>query len=126
MSDTGPLPRGEDIDRLVHEPVRYRILACLFVVESADFLFLSRQLGLTQGNLSSHLSRLEAAGYVSVDKTFDNRRPRTVLRLTLLGRDAFTSYVTRMRQLLAEVDAPAEAKPRPRASARRALKPRTT
>ena len=60
-----------DIDRVIHEPARLMILAYLYVVESADFLFLMRQTGLTGGNLSSHLSKLEAAGYVDIKDSPD-------------------------------------------------------
>ena len=114
----------DTIDRVVHEPVRFRLLSCLFVVESADFLFLTRQLKLTQGNLSSHMTRLEAAGYIDVEKTVDNRRPRTLLRLTPAGRRALEAYVSGMQQLLDTVEVPA----RKRTNARRPqrpLKPRT-
>jgi DNA-binding MarR family transcriptional regulator len=91
-----------NIDRLVHEPARLTILAYLYVVESADFTFLMRQTGLTWGNLSSHLTRLEAAGYVRIEKEFVGRKPRTMLRLTDEGRAAFDDYRRRMRQVLEE------------------------
>lgn len=94
-------PSIDDIDRVVHDPTRFRILSCLCVVDAADFLFLMRQLGLTQGNLSSHMTRLEAAGYVHVEKEFENRRPRTLLRLTNEGRSAVEQYAVQMQQLLA-------------------------
>jgi DNA-binding MarR family transcriptional regulator len=81
-----------DIDRLVHEPARLMILTILHVVESADFLYLMRHTGLTRGNLSSHLSKLEAAGYVDVKKEFVDKIPRTLLRLTDEGREAFQIY----------------------------------
>jgi DNA-binding transcriptional ArsR family regulator len=81
-----------DIDRLIHEPARLMILAILYVVQSADFLFLLRQTGLTKGNLSSHLGKLEAAGYVDVKKEFVGKIPRTLLRLTDRGREAFETY----------------------------------
>ena len=60
-----------DIDRMIHEPARLMIVAHLYVVENADFLFLMRQTGLTRGNLSSHMSKLEAAGYVAVEKKWN-------------------------------------------------------
>ena len=63
-------PSIPKVDKIVHEPARFTIMAHLFVVESADFLFLQRQTGLTWGNLSSHISKLEAAGYVEVKKEF--------------------------------------------------------
>ena len=81
-----------DIDRLIHEPARLMILAVLYVVESADFLFLMRQTGLTRGNLSSHMTRLEAAGYIDIKKEFVGKIPRTLLRLTARGREAFETY----------------------------------
>ena len=81
-----------DIDRIVHEPARLMILTILYVVESADFVYLMRQTGLTKGNLSSHLSKLETAGYIDVKKEFVDKIPRTLLRLTEDGRDAFQAY----------------------------------
>jgi DNA-binding MarR family transcriptional regulator len=92
-----------DIDRLVHEPARLMILAVLYVVESADFTFLLRQTGLTRGNLSSHLSKLEAAGYVDVKKEFVEKIPRTLLRLTDKGRNAFEAYRKDMLHVLEDV-----------------------
>ncbi len=89
-----------DIDRLVHEPSRLMILALLYVVESADFLFVKRQTGLTKGNLSSHMSRLENAGYIQVEKEFVDKIPRTLLRLTDEGRAAFEAYRASMVQVL--------------------------
>ena len=80
------------VDRLVHEPGRLIVLACLSVVERADFLYVMRETGLTQGNLSSHLAKLEAAGYVAVEKTFAGKVPRTLLRLTDEGRQALRAY----------------------------------
>lgn len=88
-----------DIDRLVHEPARLMILTVLYVVESADFLFLLRQTGLTKGNLSSHLSKLEAAGYVDVKKEFMDKIPRTLLCLTDDGRQALEAYRQDMMQV---------------------------
>jgi DNA-binding MarR family transcriptional regulator len=92
-----------DIDRLVHEPARLMILTILYVVESADFLYLMRQTGLTRGNLSSHLSKLEAAGYIDVKKEFVDKIPRTLLRMTDTGRDAFQSYRQNMMQVLEDL-----------------------
>ncbi|MFQ6001632.1 MAG: winged helix-turn-helix domain-containing protein [Anaerolineae bacterium] len=89
-----------DIDRTIHEPARLMILALLYVVESADFLFLMRQTGLTGGNLSSHLSKLEAAGYIDIEKEFVDKKPHTMLRLTDEGRAAFREYRQSMKQVL--------------------------
>jgi DNA-binding MarR family transcriptional regulator len=87
------------IDRLIHEPARLLIMSYLYVVESADFTFLLRQTGLTWGNLSSHMSKLEEAGYIEVEKEFVGKKPNTMLRLTAAGRAAFQEYRRRMRRL---------------------------
>jgi DNA-binding MarR family transcriptional regulator len=68
------------------------IMSQLYVVESADFLFLQHQLQMTPGNLSSHLSKLEEADYVEIVKEFIERKPHTALRLTNKGRTAFNEY----------------------------------
>jgi len=89
-----------EIDRLIHEPARLMIMAYLYVVESADFLFLVHQTGLTHGNLSSHMSKLEAAGYIEVVKEFVDRKPHTMLQLTDKGRVAFQEYRQSMMHVL--------------------------
>ena len=80
------------VDRLIHEPARLVIVAILFAVEQADFLYLLHETGLTKGNLSSHLSKLEDAGYIAVEKTYDGKIPRTTCQLTDAGRAAFGEY----------------------------------
>ena len=100
--NTGRLPINS-IDRLIHEPARYLIMAYLYVVESADALFLQRQTELTWGNLSSHLSKLEAVGYVAIKKEFLDKKPHTMLQLTNEGRTAFVQYRKNMRQTLEEL-----------------------
>lgn len=89
----------QDIDRLIHEPARLMIMAQLYVVESADFLFLLRQTQMTPGNLSAHLSKLEDAGYVEITKEFLERKPHTALKLTKKGRAAFKQYRIQLKQL---------------------------
>jgi DNA-binding MarR family transcriptional regulator len=89
-----------ELDRVIHEPARLLLVATLSVVESADFLFLMNQTQLTRGNLSSHLSKLEAAGYVEIKKEFVEKIPRTLLRLTEEGRNAFVQYRQKMQQVL--------------------------
>jgi len=76
------------------------ILSLLYVVESGDFLFLMRQTGLTRGNLSSHMSRLEAAGYIDIEKEFIGKKPHTMFHLTDEGRAAFREYRQSMKQVL--------------------------
>lgn len=89
-----------DIDRLIHEPARMMIMSHLFVVERADFIYLMRQTGLTWGNLSAHLTKLEEAGYLKVEKGYKGRKPSTMLSLTPQGRSAFQSYVEKMKAML--------------------------
>ncbi len=89
-----------DVDRLIHEPSRSLILAILAAVESADFLYLQRESGLTKGNLSAHLSKLEQAGYVSIEKTYRGKIPFTLCRLTGGGRAAFDLYRKQLKQFV--------------------------
>ena len=95
--------RFAEIDRTVHEPARLMILALLYVVEAADFLFLERETGLTRGNLSAHASKLESAGYVAVQKQFVGKIPRTLFRLTDQGRQAFQHYRQNMVRALSQL-----------------------
>jgi DNA-binding MarR family transcriptional regulator len=89
-----------DIDRIIHSPARLMILALLAVIDSSDFTFLMTQTGLTRGNLSSHLSKLDEVGYVVIQKEFVENIPRTLIRLTENGRTAIQSYRDSMRQVV--------------------------
>ena len=93
----------EDIDRNIHAPARLKIMACLAVVEKADFTFLLRQTGLTRGNLSPNLRKLEEAGYINIQKEFVDRIPRTVIQLTKNGRSALDTYRESMQSVLSEL-----------------------
>jgi DNA-binding transcriptional ArsR family regulator len=88
------------VDRIIHEPSRLVIVAILYAVESADFLYLLHETKLTKGNLSSHLSRLEEAGYVDIEKTFEGKVTRTICRLTDSGRGAFQAYCEQLRTVI--------------------------
>ena len=90
----------ETLDRLIHEPARLRLVTLLYVVDEADFVYLSAQTGLTDGNISSHMAKLETAGYVEIDKTFADRKPRTVYRLTKAGRTAVDQYRATIDEML--------------------------
>jgi len=90
----------QNIDRLIHEPSRLTIMMHLYVVESADFQFLQNQTGMTPGNLSSHLRKLENAGYVEVTKEFVERTPHTALKLTRQGREAFKEYRRNVKRFI--------------------------
>jgi DNA-binding MarR family transcriptional regulator len=96
------LRRLVDIDRVIHEPARLLITAVLYTVESADFLYLLHATGLTKGNLSSHLMRLETAGYICIEKQFEGKIPRTVCQLTDSGRAAFEAYRAQMKAAITE------------------------
>jgi DNA-binding MarR family transcriptional regulator len=80
------------MNRLVHEPARLRILTILSGAGVADFNFLVNVLDLTKGNLSSHMDKLETAGYVQVDRSFRGKQPHTEYRLTVAGREALAAY----------------------------------
>lgn len=88
------------VDRLIHEPARLMIVAILYAVESADFLYLQRETDLTRGNLSSHLSKLESAGYVEIEKTYRGKIPLTVCRLTNEGRQSFETYRQQLKDFV--------------------------
>jgi DNA-binding transcriptional ArsR family regulator len=94
-----------DADRMIHEPARRVIMTLLNAVETADFLFLLRETGLSKGNLSSHLSKLEAAGYIAIEKTYRGKVPLTMCRLTDAGRAAFGRYREYLEQVVASMTA---------------------
>ena len=89
-----------EVDRLIHEPARLLIVTILSAVESADFLYLQRETGLTKGNLSSHLSKLEAANYIEIIKTYRGKIPLTICRLTEFGKEAFMKYRDQLKYIV--------------------------
>ena len=91
--------RYPEVDRLIHEPARYNIMALLYVVERAEYLFVQNQTEMTSGNLTTHAAKLEKAGYLAVQKKFVRRKPKTFLRLTPRGRKAFEEYRSEMKRL---------------------------
>jgi DNA-binding MarR family transcriptional regulator len=93
----GNLRALADVDRVIHEPARTMIVAILYNLESADFLYLQRETGLTKGNLSAHLTKLENAGYLQIEKTFRGKIPLTLCALTESGRIAFDGYRQKLR-----------------------------
>jgi DNA-binding MarR family transcriptional regulator len=86
------------IDRVIHEPARLMMMTVLYAVPEADFIYLQNECGLTQGNLSSHLARLEETGYVNVNKTFKGKYPLTICCITRQGRAAFERYARVIRK----------------------------
>jgi DNA-binding transcriptional ArsR family regulator len=91
-----------DVDRLIHEPARLMILSILYVVESADFLYLQNETGLSKVNLSSHLSKLEQAGYIAIEKTYRGKIPLTLCRITTEGSAAFTAYRRQWKNVISK------------------------
>ncbi|MFX1577755.1 MAG: transcriptional regulator [Promethearchaeota archaeon] len=103
-SESPPSPSfDDDLDPIVHSQARLKILTVLIQVESADFLFILRQTGLTRGNLSSHLSKLEAAKYVTITKEFVDKMPHTLIQLTEEGKTALERYRQQMLQKLERI-----------------------
>jgi len=92
-----------DIDPVVHQPGRLMLLTMLASVESADFLFLLRVSGLTKGNLSAHLAKLEGAGYVAITKSFKGKVPMTVCAITASGRTALEQHKERLRMMATRI-----------------------
>ncbi len=88
------------ISKIIHEPARLMLLSQLYVVEEADFLFLEQQTGMTRGNLSTHLSKLENGGLVEIKKGYVGKIPRTVIRMTSEGRAAFKKYLRQMKAVI--------------------------
>jgi DNA-binding MarR family transcriptional regulator len=96
-------PTVPDIDTLLHEPVRLRLLTFLSMLERADFMYLLRQSGVSKGNLSVQMAKLEEAGIVSVDKELVDGRPRTTYSLSAKGRKALSQYKRTMQEVLSKL-----------------------
>jgi DNA-binding MarR family transcriptional regulator len=88
------------IDPLIHAPSRLRVMTYLYVVDSMDFVYLKRLTDMSWGNLSTHLTKLEEGGYVRMSKSFQDKKPNTMIELTEEGREAFRSYKDSMQQAL--------------------------
>ncbi len=99
-SDRHPLV---DIDRTIHSPARLMVMTYLYAVESADYIFLQNLTGLTWGNLSSHLTKLESESYVAIQKEIVGKKPHSMVHLTESGREAFREYKQSMQQVLSEL-----------------------
>ena len=92
------------VNRVVHEPARLVILSILYAVDSADFTYLANETGLTKGNLSSHLTRLEQTKYVTLEKTYKGKMPLTICRITADGGYAFEQYLRHMSGFLNHIE----------------------
>ena len=93
----------KSVNRIIHEPARLNIMAHLYVIEGADFLFMMRLTGLTFGNLSSHMNKLEKAGYIKIIKEFIGKKPHTMLKITDKGKKAFDDYRIKMKSFFNEL-----------------------
>jgi DNA-binding MarR family transcriptional regulator len=89
-----------DLNALIHEPARLAIMTIPSQAGEADFLYLKRESGLTQGNLSSHLAKLEDAGYLKIRKTYKGNLPLTLCRLSAKGQEVFREYCRHMSRIL--------------------------
>jgi DNA-binding MarR family transcriptional regulator len=92
-----------ELNDTIHQPVRLRIMAALVTLEpgnEADFTYLRDLLEVTDGNLGAHLRKLEEAGYIAINKTFVDRKPRTFVGATAAGRQAFQKHVAALRSIL--------------------------
>jgi len=92
-----------ELNETIHQPVRLRIMAALVTLEPAievDFSYLRDLLQVTDGNLGAHLRKLEEAGYIAVNKTFVERKPRTFVAATAVGRNAFQEHVAALEAIL--------------------------
>lgn len=90
----------QQLDEMIHSRIRLAIMAVLITSEEAEFTYLREKVNTTDGNLSTHIKKLEDAGYVSVEKKFENRKPVTRFSLTEKGRKAFTIYIERLENML--------------------------
>jgi DNA-binding MarR family transcriptional regulator len=90
----------DELDPLIHSRIRLSILSILIAVKEADFIYLKKTTGTTDGNLSTHLSKLEEAGYIRIIKSFIGKKPRTVCSMTATGRNAFNDYIKTLEKFI--------------------------
>lgn len=90
----------EALDPLLHSQLRLAVMSLLISVESADFVYIKEQTGATAGNLSVQIDKLSSAGYISVEKKFEGKKPKTTCKITVQGVDAFENYVKNIQQYL--------------------------
>ena len=93
------LKKLEEIDPVIHSPTRLKVMTYLYLVENIDFVYLKRVTDLSWGNLSKHLTKLEEAGYVVMEKSFENKKPKTLIWLSDQGRQAFQQYKDNLQQI---------------------------
>jgi DNA-binding transcriptional ArsR family regulator len=89
-----------NLDPLIHAPIRLAILSILITAENANFTFLKEAIGTTDGNLSTHLTKLEESDYITIKKMFKGKKPQTLCAITDKGKDAFQSYLAQLEQIV--------------------------
>ena len=89
-----------DLDQVIHAPARLMVLTYLYVVDSADYVFLVNITGLSWGNLATHLGKLEEAGYIAIEKEKRGRKTYSMVHLTPHGREAFSAYRDQLQDVL--------------------------
>lgn len=89
-----------NLDPIIHAPTRLAILSILITVEDANFTFLKESTGTTDGNLSTHLTKLEESGYITIEKSFKGKKPQTTCAVTAKGKKAFESYLEQLEQIV--------------------------
>ena len=94
------MPELPELDPVVHGQLSLAVLSILSTVDTADFTYLRDRTCSTDGNIAAHLLKLEQAGYIAVQKTFLNRKPLSIYRITETGRTALASYIRNLKKLL--------------------------
>ena len=92
-----------ELDKVIHQPARLKIMAMLSALPNdadVDFKYLRDELGMTDGNLGSHLNKLEDVGYVKLKKTFEGKKPRTFVKMTAKGQRKFEDHVLALKKIL--------------------------
>jgi len=88
------------LDPIIHAPTRLAILSLLITVENANFTYLKESTGTTDGNLSTHLTKLEESSYITIEKTFKGKKPQTICAMTEKGKKAFAKYLEQLEQIV--------------------------
>ena len=91
-----------DIDPLIHAPIRLATLTILATVQNANFSFIKESVNTTDGNLSTHLTKLEEAGYIQIEKIFKGKKPQTICSMTEQGRQAFDTYIDNLEKIISK------------------------
>lgn len=90
----------KELNPILHSQLRLAVISILMSVDEADFVYLKTRTESTAGNLSVQLDKLQNAGYISISKRFEGKKPRTTCRMTDSGRDAFEEYVNTLKEYL--------------------------